>query len=74
MPKFRYEALDDASKQIRLLQLKPSDDPVCLTASSTHYNLEPSLAFTALSYEWGEQEPLLDIRLNGRLLQIRRNL
>ena len=74
MSKHRYAALDDPSSQIRLLRLGTSNDPACLNAWSSHHSLEPGLAFIALSYEWGEQEPLLDLQLDGKVMHIRHNL
>ena len=74
MPKYKYEALRDASSQIRLLQLEASDDPTCWKATLTRHDLTTAPSFVALSYEWGEPDLVLDIRLNGSIFQIRHNL
>ena len=74
MPKYKYQALDNASAQIRLLRLELSDDPTCLKGTLSHHSLQSSPAFVALSYEWGNPDVDLDLQLNGRMIQIRHNL
>ena len=76
MPKYRYKPLDDPAAQIRLLCLEPGDpdDLVCLKGTLSQHRLADRPAFVALSYEWGNPEPVVDFRLNGKLTQIRYNL
>ena len=69
-----YEALDPTSKSIRLLTLKRDADGK-INCTTSNYELASAPPFIALSYEWGSKRRLRKtIRLNGKAIQIRRNL
>lgn len=76
MPKYKYKPLKDPASQIRLLHLWPGDpdDPVCLKGTLSQHNLADRPAYVALTYEWGDLDPVVDFRLDGALIQIRYNL
>lgn len=75
---FQHTALDDPTKQIRLLQLHPQDGTPDkpLRVSLHAFDLGACPDFVALSYEWGPETPTSSIQLNGgqRNLSIRKNL
>ena len=50
------------------------DETHLLSCNLQCYDLSSCPTYTALSYEWGEVEPQVDIIVNGRLLLIRHNL
>ncbi|KAH8585799.1 heterokaryon incompatibility protein-domain-containing protein, partial [Bisporella sp. PMI_857] len=71
---FQYQPLDPSIREIRLLNLTPTDDPHSdLELSILHTPLE-TLSFYALSYTWGSPQNPLEILLNGIKLQVRVNL
>jgi Heterokaryon incompatibility protein (HET) len=74
MPKFEHQALERPSGQIRLLQLEPCVGPTELRLSVATYDLDNCPAYNALSYEWGDPEPTVDILVNGKAFDICHNL
>ncbi|KAH8753764.1 heterokaryon incompatibility protein-domain-containing protein [Hyaloscypha sp. PMI_1271] len=71
---FQYQPLDPSIREIRLLNLTPTDDPHSdLELSILHTPLE-TLSFYALSYTWGSPQNPREILLNGIKLQVRVNL
>lgn len=71
---YHHELLSFSKPAIRLLAINPFDETYPLTCSLRAYEFESCPSYTALSYEWGEPEPLAEVVINGRSLGIRHNL
>lgn len=71
---YHYEPLNFSKPAIRLLTINPFDESYLLTCNLRAYELELWPSYTALSYEWGERSPLVELTINGRSLGIRHNL
>lgn len=69
-----YEPLESPNSQIRLLTLDPDDDRWILCFNMKSFELNTCPPYVALSYEWGEVEPQVEIMVNGQCLLIRHNL
>lgn len=72
---FEHEPLESPERQIRLLEVTPSDDggaQYCLTTYVLGAGNMPH--FYALSYEWGTDEPSHVLSIDGKSFAIRKNL
>ena len=71
--RYRYQALDTSTRQIRLIKLHPGqpDKPQC---GISVFELDNAPPFLALSYTWGPPSPQFDILVNGEPLSVRENL
>jgi len=71
--RYRHEALDITTRQIRLIKLHAGhmDQPQC---DISVFDLDSAPHFVALSYTWGPPSPQFDILINGESLSIRENL
>ena len=71
---YHYKPLDSKSNSIRLVTLWPGkweDDIVC---SIHHADLDKKPSYRALSYTWGGTTDTKQLLLEGRTLQVTRNL
>lgn len=76
---YRYERLDEAEREFRLLRLVPDsdahhDEPGAITAELHVASLENPPNFTALSYRWTKASAIHSIKLRGRRFMVRPNL
>lgn len=73
-PPFRYGALNDPTRNIRLLKLlDTNDNPGHLACQLAVFNIDGALpAFAAISYTWGLSQRTESININGRPFQVRR--
>jgi Heterokaryon incompatibility protein (HET) len=69
-----YERLVSPEPSIRLLKFNPSDEDDFLGCSIRSYELDSCPPYIALSYEWGDVEPQVEIMINGVCFLIRQNL
>ena len=71
--RYRHQALDTSTRQIRLIKLRRGqpDKPQC---DISVFDLDSAPPFLALSYTWGPPSPQFDILVNGESLSIRENL
>lgn len=69
-----YTKLDESRDQIRITTILPgrASDPVQCTVEVV--NEIHSLSYETLSYVWGDQTSLREIRLNGQKFSVTRNL
>ena len=74
MPRFQHQPLERPNEQIRLLRILSCEDATELRLSVATYELDCVPAYDALSYEWGEEHPTVDIFINGARFEIRHNL
>ena len=66
--------LKDAAREIRLLELHPSDDHEALVSCTIKvFSLETCPSYEAISYVWGPPEPTRPIRLDGEPVEVRYN-
>lgn len=70
----RYERLSSPTSAIRLLTLHQNYETHPLDFSMRCYELDSCPAYIALSYEWGEVDPQVEIMVNGLSMLIRHNL
>lgn len=72
---FRHQPLDTSRAQIRVLCVAPeAGGLIQCTIKHVDLNANPMPFYRALSYTWGPPEDTQDISLNGRFLEVRRNL
>lgn len=70
-----YTALSDASKQIRILNILPDNDPDPIRITLNPVNLDDVAGgFDALSYTWGSEDKLQSALIDGKSILIRYNL
>jgi len=69
---FVYEALGDATKDVRILTIEPDHDDATIKCSLGHRLLDDS--HTCLSYTWGTEPASETIFVNGKQFQVRPNL
>jgi Heterokaryon incompatibility protein (HET) len=69
-----YGRLISPTFSIRLLTFNPVDETHPLSCNVRSYELNSCPPYVALSYEWGEVEPQVEIMINGFCFQIRHNL
>lgn len=73
--RFRHQPLDTSRAQIRVLCVAPeTGGPIQCTIKHIDLNANPTPFYRALSYTWGPPEDTVEISLNGRFLEVRRNL
>lgn len=70
---FHYEPLATASA-FRLLELLPGVPGTGIRCRMMNYDLQTCRPYSALSYEWNLVPGNDTIRVNGRIMQVRRNL
>ena len=70
----QYERLPSPTSAIRLLTLHQNDETHSLDCSMRCYELDSCPAYIALSYEWGDVDPQVEIMINGLCILIRHNL
>src|SRR2546429_4858666 len=71
---YRYKRLQNFQTDIRILRLLPSTEPDEVCCSLETYSINDNPFYVAVSYEWGDPEPEVDIRIDGRPFRIRHNL
>jgi hypothetical protein len=69
-----YTVLDEASQEIRLLELLPGDHDSDLVVNLHVKELQQGLQYTTLSYVWGKERCPHPVQVNGKHLMIGRNL
>lgn len=71
---YQYEPLQNSESDIRILRLVPSNesDEICCCFEMRSLNDKPF--YLAASYEWGDPEPQVDIKIDGKRFRIRLNL
>jgi len=71
-----YEPLDGSQPQFRLLRIHPRTDPSSnlIDGHLRIFNQEEAPPYRALSYMWGPETPIVEIRINGHLIKVRKNL
>jgi hypothetical protein len=73
--RFRHQPLDTSRAQIRVLCVAPeADGPIQCTMKHIDLNANHTPFYRALSYTWGSPEDAQEISVNGRFLEVRRNL
>ena len=72
---FRHQPLDTSRAQIRVLCVAPeAGGLIQCTIKHIDLNANPAPFYRALSYTWGSPEDTQEISVNGRSLEVRRNL
>jgi hypothetical protein len=71
---YRYKPLQNFQTDIRILRLLPSTEPDEVCCSLETHSINDNPFYVAVSYEWGDPEPEIDIRIDGRPFRIRHNL
>lgn len=71
---FQHKRLADPAHQIRLLEVVPSKHGDDLHCKITTHRRRRAPAYTAISYEWGDELPDCEIGLNGSRSWVRPNL
>jgi hypothetical protein len=69
-----YTVFDEASDEIRLLELLPGDHDSDLVVNLHVKELQQGLQYTTLSYVWGKDRCPHPVQVNGKHLMIGRNL
>ena len=72
--RYSHEWLKSPTSEIRLLSLDTADETYPLSCILRSHELKSCPPYIALSYEWGEVEPQVQIMVNGLYLRIRHNL
>lgn len=70
---FRYTPLADLESQIRLLRLQPGADEDGIACDMQVYGVAEAPEYRAISYTWGDELPLAQIRVNGEAMMVRAN-
>ena len=74
-PPFEYEPLDTSADCIRLLAIDPLEEgDETVKCSLTNVRFSEKLDYEALSYTWGLPTPTRKIWVNGKPIDIRKNL
>ena len=74
-PKFRYEALSQTAKSIRLIQvLSPRSSSGRVRLHLKAVDLDNAPVFEALSYTWGTEKGRKEILVDNARFKVRRNL
>ncbi|KAI8161169.1 hypothetical protein K4K49_002036 [Colletotrichum sp. SAR 10_70] len=72
---YQYRPLQDASRDIRLLEINHGDgSPGHISCSIVHDSLDDDPDFTALSYVWGDAAQRRSILLEGQNVDVTQNL
>jgi hypothetical protein len=74
MPLFKHTPLKLATDEIRLLSIDPGGDLGDIQCTLATYRLDSRPYYCALSYEWGDPDLAVDIKINGNVFQARHNL
>jgi Heterokaryon incompatibility protein (HET) len=74
MTPFKHTPLDSLTGDIRLLVLDLSGELDEVRCTLTTQSLDEQPIYCALSYEWGDPEPLVAIMVNGSVFYARHNL
>jgi hypothetical protein len=74
MPPFKHVPLASPGRDIRLLTVAIGDDLEDIRCSLSVASLDDNPTYIAISYEWGELEPLVDIRVDSKRFCARHNL
>ena len=69
-----YTVLDEASREIRLLELLPGDHDSDLVIKLHVIELQQGVHYTTLSYVWGKERCPRPAQVNGEPVMIGRNL
>ena len=69
-----YTVLDEASQEIRLLELLPGDHDSDLVINLHVKALQEGLRYVTLSYVWGKERCPRPVQVNGKHVTIGRNL
>jgi hypothetical protein len=69
-----YERLKSPASSIRLLTLGPLRHTDLIDCTLKSYDLDSCPPYVALSYEWGDVEPQVEVTINGVSSRIRHNL
>lgn len=71
---YRHQPLQEAREQIRLVMIERArfDEPLAVRVQI--FDLEDAPRYSALSYTWGPAHPTYRITVDGRWLDIRKNL
>jgi hypothetical protein len=69
-----HQPLPSPSENIRVLKLLASEEYHIVRCHLEICSLEENPFYIALSYEWGEPEPKVDILIDGKVFAIRHNL
>lgn len=73
--KYHYHPLSVTSPSIRCVRLLPTSETGELNLTIQEHSLEAAAGqYEAISYTWGTDEPSHPIRLNGKLMILRRNI
>ncbi|KAF4626530.1 hypothetical protein G7Y89_g11629 [Cudoniella acicularis] len=70
---FTYSPLEE-DRQFRLLRLEPGQDTDPLSCELFDHSLDEAPNYDALSYTWGSNHPLYEIRCGGHNFQVTKNL
>jgi hypothetical protein len=74
MPRFKHPPLASATNEIRLLSLDPSGDLDDIHCTLVTHRLDAQPVYCALSYEWGDPDLPMEIKVNGNVFHARHNL
>lgn len=76
MSAYQHEPLDNVRDQIRLIRLLPQlYERRAIQCEIATYNLSEAPIYRAVSYEWGDPEPLRELRIgSSQVLYVRQNL
>lgn len=74
MPRFKHVPLALPDQDIRLLKVAVGDDLEYIRCSLSVASLDDNLTYIAISYEWGEPEPSVDIEVEGKSFCVRHSL
>jgi hypothetical protein len=68
---YQYTPLKNPESELRILKLLPSNEPDEIYCSLQTFSLDEKPFYIAASYEWGEPEPQVDIKIDGKYFRIR---
>jgi hypothetical protein len=69
-----YEGLDLSNQEIRLFDLFPRSHSGEIRGTFHHAALSSPVSYTALSYTWGDPADLRQIKVDGKTVNVRKNL
>lgn len=72
MEDFKHEALEDLSRQFRLLRIQPANCREHVTITVETFQRQSAPPYAALSYTWGDATLLKQIIANGKLFDVTR--
>ena len=71
---YMHKALNDPTSETRLLKFLRSEEPGDICCTLHNVSLTSNPVYIAGSYEWGDPDLDVDIRIDGQLVAIRHNL